>query len=130
MRRTRLWWLRPFANRIVNPVARHVAGRVPGVALVTHVGRRTGRTYRTPMAVFRDADHCVFVLTYGSGADWVRNVLAAGRCTIRTRRGEIRLVEPEIVVDPACRIWRGPAPVRLFRRLAGVTELLRMRSAP
>jgi deazaflavin-dependent oxidoreductase (nitroreductase family) len=76
--RTRLEVIRPFTTRDLNPVTRLVAGRLPGFAILHQRGRRSGRTYDTPMNVFRFGDACVFALTYGSHVDWVRNVLAAG----------------------------------------------------
>jgi deazaflavin-dependent oxidoreductase (nitroreductase family) len=119
--------MRPFTTRVVNPLTRLFAGWMPGFAIVTHVGRSSGRTYHTPLNVFRRGHQYVFALTYGADVNWVRNVLAAGECTLRTRRRDLRLVEPELIVDPELRLL--PAPVRLFLRLNRVTELLLMRVA-
>ena len=41
-----------FNKRVTNRVTRHIAGWMPGFAIVTHVGRRSGRTYRTPVNIF------------------------------------------------------------------------------
>ena len=123
--RTRMQFLRPFTMRIVNPVTRRFAGRLPGFAILSYTGRKSGRRYHTPMNVFRHGDAYVFALTYGSDVQWVQNVLAAGACEIRTRGRVIRLVEPELIVDPAGRLM--PLPVRLFLRLNRVTKYLRMR---
>jgi hypothetical protein len=41
--------LRPFTTRVVNPVTRRFAGHLPGFAILTYVGRQSGRTYRTPI---------------------------------------------------------------------------------
>lgn len=126
--RTRVWWFRHVANRYLNPVLRHVAPRLPAFGILMYRGRKTGRIYRTPVNVFRRGDAYFFFLTYGSDAQWVKNVLAAGACSIETRGRVVELVDPELVVDPELR----PAPplVRfLERRIAGVTEYLRMRAA-
>jgi hypothetical protein len=69
----------------------------------------------------------LFVLTYGSGADWVKNVVAAGACDLHTRGRDVHLVEPDVVVDPTRRL--APPPVRVIGRLIGVTEFLTMRAA-
>lgn len=53
--RTRVWRFRRVAKRI-NPVMRHVARRLPGFGIVTYRGRKTGRTYSTPINVFRRGD--------------------------------------------------------------------------
>jgi hypothetical protein len=37
-----------FNLHVTNRVTRRFAGRMPGFAIVTHVGRRSGRVYRTP----------------------------------------------------------------------------------
>ena len=65
-----------FNARVTNRVTRPLAGRLPGFGIVSHVGRRSGRIYRTPVNVFRDGDH-VIALTYGAESDWVKNVIAA-----------------------------------------------------
>ena len=123
---TRLRFLRPFTNHVLNPITRRVAGWLPGFAILTHVGRTSGRTYRTPINVFRRGDRYLFALTYGSDVQWLKNVLAAGGCTIRTLGRDVRLVEPEVGHDPELREF--PLPVRLIAgRLAGTTEILRMR---
>jgi deazaflavin-dependent oxidoreductase (nitroreductase family) len=124
--RTRLEIIRPFTTRVVNPVTRLVAGRLPGFAILHQRGRRSGRTHDTPMNVFRSGDSYVFALTYGSQVDWVRNVLAAGGCAMTTRGRRVRLGEPELIVDPYRRL--APQPVRTFLGLLRVTEFLRMRA--
>jgi deazaflavin-dependent oxidoreductase (nitroreductase family) len=127
--RTRMWRLRPFVNRYVNPVTRPLATRLPSFAVLTHRGRKSGRTYRTPINVFRRGDHYFFYLTYGSDVQWVRNVLATGSCSIETRGLVIELVQPELITDPELR--PAPAHVRFVeRRVAGVDQYLRMRAAP
>lgn len=117
--------IRPFTTRIVNPVTRRFAGWLPWFGILTYRGRKSGREYRTPMNVFRRGDSYVFALTYGSDIDWVKNVMTAGECGLRTRGRDIRLVEPELFVDPKQR--QMPALIRLFLRFNRVTEFMRMR---
>lgn len=127
-RRTRAWRVRDLANRYLNPVMRHVARRLPAFGILTHRGRTSGRAYSTPVNVFRRGDAYFFFLTYGSDAQWVKNVLAARSCSLETRGRVIELVEPELVTDPELR----PAPrvVRFVeRRIAGATQYVRMRAA-
>jgi len=78
-----------FNKRVTNRVTTRFAGWMPGFAILTDVGRRSGQTYRTPVNVLRDGVRYVFALTYGSDVDWVRNVLAARGCEIRTRSRSI-----------------------------------------
>jgi deazaflavin-dependent oxidoreductase (nitroreductase family) len=84
---------------VTNRVTRHFAWWLPGFAIVTHVGRRSGRRYRTPVNVFRGEGRYVFALTYGRDSDWVRNVVAAGTCEIDTRRQTVVLTNPELFTD-------------------------------
>lgn len=95
---------------------------MPGFAIVTHTGRRSGRVYHTPVNVFRDGDRYTFALTYGANSDWVRNVVAAGACEIRTRGTNVMLHAPRRFRDPS----RGfvPVPARWILRFTDVDEFL------
>ena len=110
-----------FNRRVTNKVARLVAGWVPGLGIVTHRGRVSGTTYRTPVNVFRRPDGYAFALTYGRG-DWVKNVLHAGTCELRTRRRDHVLSAPRVVDDADHRLV--PAAVRPILRAVGVDEML------
>jgi hypothetical protein len=79
--------------RVVSPITRRFAGRLPGFAILTHVGRTSGHTYQTPINVFRRGDRYLFALTYGSSVHWVATSSPRG-CTIRTRGGVVRLMDP------------------------------------
>jgi deazaflavin-dependent oxidoreductase (nitroreductase family) len=128
MARTRMTFLRPFTTRLFNPISRRVAGRLPLFGILSYVGRKSGRLYRTPLNVFKRGQGYVFALTYGSEVDWVKNVLASGEADLRTRGRDVHLVEPELFVDPSRRLM--PLPVRIVLRLNNVNEFLRMRQSP
>ena len=117
-----------FNAHVTNRVSRPFAGRLPGFAVVTHVGRRSGRTYQTPVNMFRDAERYVFALTYGADSQWVKNVMAAGGCAVRTKGTAVRLCEPRIFRDPDRRLV--PGPVRVALGLLDVDDFLSMRPAP
>ena len=70
----------------------------------------------------------MFALTYGSGAEWVRNVMAANRCELVTRGRTERLGNPRLVRDE--RRVGVPAIVRVGLRLGGVSEFLEMDREP
>jgi deazaflavin-dependent oxidoreductase (nitroreductase family) len=89
-----------FNNKWTNKVTSHFAKWLPGFAVVTHVGRVSGRRYQTPVNMFRHGDDYVFAMTYGCDADWVKNVDAAGACDITTRGRPVRLLEPRHYTDP------------------------------
>ena len=123
-----MWGVRPLAMRLINPVARRFAGVMPGFALLAYRGRKTGRDYVLPVNVFERGEHFIFVLTYGSDSQWVKNILAAGECDMRVRGRDVHLVEPELIANPPWELL--PWPARLIeRRVAGVSEFLRMRPA-
>jgi deazaflavin-dependent oxidoreductase (nitroreductase family) len=111
------------ANRVgLNRVMRRVAPRLPGFGLLTHRGRRSGREFRTPINLFAHGGGYRIALTYGADADWVRNVLAAGECTVVTRGRTLRLTDPRLVVD---RTRTGiPAPARVVLGVIDVQQFL------
>ena len=126
MAATRMAALGPITTRVFNPVTRLFMGRLPGFGVLTHIGRTSGRVYRTPLLVFRRGDRCVVGMWYGSNVNWVKNVFAAGGCDMRARGRDVRLVEPELLVDPTRRLL--PAPLRFAGKLVGLTEFLQLRT--
>ena len=60
-----------------------------------HVGRTTGTPYATPLLLVPAPGGYVAELTYGDEADWYRNVVAAGGCTVVVRGVEHRVVAIE-----------------------------------
>ena len=113
-----------FNRRFTNRLWLKVAGHLPGFAIVSHVGRTSGRLYRTPVNAFRTDGGYTIALTYGSGSDWVRNVLAAGGCEIQTRGRRMRLVDPRLGTDRSA-AW-APSPVRLGLNLVHAPEYVRL----
>jgi deazaflavin-dependent oxidoreductase (nitroreductase family) len=113
-----------FNRRVTNRVTRHIVSWLPGFGLLFHTGRRSGQTYQTPINVFRGGDGYRIALTYGTESDWVRNVLAAGGCTIETRRRRIALTQPRIVNDPSRR-WAPPV-VRQVLGVVGASQYMQL----
>ena len=56
-------FLRPFTTHLFNPISRRVVGHLPGFGIISYIGRKSGKRYRTPMNVFRRGDDYVFALT-------------------------------------------------------------------
>jgi deazaflavin-dependent oxidoreductase (nitroreductase family) len=110
-------------NRVgFNRVSRHVAAWLPGFGVVVHRGRRSGRTYRTPVNVFRADGGFLIALTYGADSDWVKNVVAAGEAELLTRRRRVRVTAPRVYHDES---RRGTRPIeRQALRLLGVADFL------
>jgi deazaflavin-dependent oxidoreductase (nitroreductase family) len=86
------------SGRAMRPVLLRSAGR-PGssIAVIEHVGRRSGRRYDTPVSAVPFPGGFAIALPYGLTADWLANVLHAGRATIRVDGAEHAVVRPEVV---------------------------------
>jgi len=111
-----------FGNRLLAPFTAFL----PGFGVLEHIGRQSGTVRRTPLTIFkRGPDRFVIALTYGTEVQWLRNVLAAGECRVRTRGRWVRLAAPRRFNDPSRR--EVPWPVRPILRLLGVTEFLELR---
>ncbi|HEX3592126.1 MAG TPA: nitroreductase family deazaflavin-dependent oxidoreductase [Pseudonocardiaceae bacterium] len=115
-----------FNRHVTNRVLGRVAPRLPGFGVIVHTGRKSGRTYRTPVNIFRTDDGWVVALTYGPESDWVRNVLASGGCDAVIRGRRVHLTAPALVRDPD----GIPAPVRPVLAAMRVGDFLRLSAAP
>src|ERR1700730_2254544 len=97
--RFRKRWVAAFNLAVTNRITTRFANRLPGFGILTHVGRKSGKVYRTPVNVFRAPDGFLIALTYGTHSEWVKNVLAAGGCQLETRGARYQLSSPTIVHD-------------------------------
>jgi len=88
------------------------------------VGRKSGKVYRTPLNVFRAGNGFIIALTYSSQSEWVKNVLAAGGCELKTRGENYHLSSPKVMHDRTRQ--RFPIPVRLVLRLVGADEYMEL----
>jgi deazaflavin-dependent oxidoreductase (nitroreductase family) len=115
-------WNKAGLNRAV----RHVAPRMAGLGLIVHRGRRSGRTYQTPVTTFPTENGFIIALTYGAeNTDWVKNVQAAGGCELRTRGRVVQLDAPRVYHDETRRgIGR---PHRQVLQLIGVADFLSLK---
>ncbi len=89
-------WFENFQIRYINPLAVPLARFLPGVTVITHRGRKTGRQFETAVSAYRTGGTVAIMLAHGK-TNWVKNVLAAGEAEIRLGRREVRLVNPRIV---------------------------------
>jgi deazaflavin-dependent oxidoreductase (nitroreductase family) len=78
MMRFRKRWLAKINIAFTNRITGLFAGWLPGFGILTHVGRKSGKVYRTPINVFRPSDGFIIALTYSSQSERVKNVLASG----------------------------------------------------
>jgi len=91
--------IRRFNRTILNPILLRVADRFHGTypAVVSHVGRRSGRRYRTPVVAQPVDGGFVIPLPYGTETDWCRNVRAAGHFSIERAGQTYEVGNPEVV---------------------------------
>jgi len=112
----------------LNHLTRHIAPWMPGLGVIVHHGRRSGRCYQTPVNVFSAGDGYVIALTYGPDTDWVKNVLAAGSCELRTRGQTISLGTPRLFHDQS---RSNTCPVeRQVLRILNVADFLSLTPTP
>jgi deazaflavin-dependent oxidoreductase (nitroreductase family) len=122
--RFRKRWVAAFNLAVTNRITSRFAAQLPGFGILTHIGRKSGRVYRTPVNVFRAPEGFLVALTYGRESEWVKNVLAAGRCEVETRGVGYQLSAPAIVHDPTRR--RFPLFVRIALRLIGANDFMQL----
>lgn len=89
-------WLENFQIRYINPVAVPIARFTPGITVITHRGRKSGRRLQTAVSAYRRGDTVAIMLMHGK-TNWVKNILAAGEAELRLGRKDLHLVNPRIV---------------------------------
>jgi deazaflavin-dependent oxidoreductase (nitroreductase family) len=119
-------------KHVVNPVTARIARTRHGpFSLIRHVGRKSGRTYETPLILARVPGGFIAELTYGEKVDWYRNVVAAGGCVVVHHGEEFRVARIE-----TCTADRGrsayPGPIQWILKATRRNEfrLLRTGAAP
>ncbi len=90
---------------------------------VDHIGRRTGKEYRTPVTAFPTTDGVAVLLPYGADTDWVRNLRAAGGGKV-VMDGHSLLVENPRVVPLREAVAVARAPWRHLLRFSPVPSAL------
>jgi deazaflavin-dependent oxidoreductase (nitroreductase family) len=105
-------WLARFNRYVTNPIQRIWAGWAPTMGILEHVGRKSGKPYRTPLTVFSTDNGVAILLSYGPNRDWRKNIVAAGGGRI-TRYGKIfdvrdPQVMPKAQAAPAVTGWMRP----------------------
>jgi deazaflavin-dependent oxidoreductase (nitroreductase family) len=122
--------VRAFNKQILNPAMLHLAGHSHWYAArVEHVGRRSGRTYATPVMAEPIPGGFVVPLPYGTDVDWCQNLLAAGGGVIQEEGVRYTVGEPEIVETKTLE-RELPAILRRLSHVYGITHFLRVKIVP
>lgn len=122
--------VRTFNKYVLNPAMLRLAGRKHWyAAVIRHTGRRSGRSYATPVVADRAAgDGFILPLPYGTGVDWLRNVLAAGTATITVGGQTFDVTEPEVIDAATAGPQLSPRRRRAFQRF-GIDTFLKVKLA-
>lgn len=123
--------VRQLNKRVTNRRVIGSAGSADShTAVIVHVGRKSGREYSTPVDVVPAGDAFLIALPYGTTADWLRNVRAAGTATVGVGGERIAVDRPELVETAEVRALL-PRGARLMLGFFGVRQCLRVhRVAP
>jgi deazaflavin-dependent oxidoreductase (nitroreductase family) len=118
-------------TKALNPLIVRLAGRrhFPMAAQLTHTGRRSGRTYVTPVGARRAGDMVLIPLTFGNQSDWSRNVLAADRCSLRLAGVHYQASAPALLSPEEAAAGVRAAFSRLERAsmpMLGIRQFLRL----
>lgn len=113
-------WLPAFNKKVTNRIQGLWAPYLPPWIVIEHVGRRSGKRYRTPVMAFKRGDRLYVNLVYGSSAQWVQNVMAAGGAEATRMGKHMTLGHPRIVTRPTADM---PLPIGV-RLTGGRTGIL------
>jgi len=89
-------WFEKFQIKYINPVAVPIARFTPGITVIHHRGRKSGRDLQTAVSAYRKGHTVAIMLGHGK-TNWVKNILAAGEAVIRLGGRDVGLVNPRIV---------------------------------
>jgi deazaflavin-dependent oxidoreductase (nitroreductase family) len=128
------WWRKnrrigaDFVNQIIDPwlIRRGlISGSRGELALIEHVGRKSGTVRRTPIHPVATADGFRIIVPIGERSEWARNVLAAGHCRLVLGDRVLELDEP--VLETPAEVPGLPRLVRALFQWLGF-RYLRLRS--
>ena len=111
-------WFERLQIKYMNPMVLRVAPHLPGVAVIKHRGRRSGKAYETAVTAYIKGNVLAILLGHGK-TNWVKNVLAAGEADVQLFRRHVHITNPRVLPagtdDEAL-----PAIVRRGARKTGV----------
>jgi deazaflavin-dependent oxidoreductase (nitroreductase family) len=114
-------------TRAMRPLALRSAGKQgSSTSVIRHVGRRSGRTYQTPVIAVQHGESFVIALPYGQRTDWLKNVLAKGSAAIVTHGHTYEVDRPEVIPMAEATGYFRPREQRMHRQFH-VEAALRVR---
>ena len=104
-------------TRAMRPLALRSAGKEgTSTSVVRHVGRRSGRTYQTPVIAARHDDSFLIALPYGERTDWLKNVLAGGSAAIVSNGQTYEVNRPQVIPMMEATTYFRPREQRMHRQ--------------
>ena len=117
-------------TRAMRPLALRSAGKQgSSTSVIRHIGRRSGRTYQTPVIAVQHGESFVIALPYGQSTDWLKNVLAKGSAAIVTHGHTYEVDRPEVIPMAEATGYFRPREQRMHRQFH-VEAALRVRQRP
>ena len=111
-------------TRVMRPLALRSAGQEgSSTAVVRHVGRRSGRTYETPVIAVQHDHSFLIALPYGERTDWLKNVLDKGSATIVANGHTYEVDQPGVIPMAEATAYFRPREQRMHRRFHVDTAL-------
>ena len=117
-------------TRTMRPLAMRSAGNESSnTSVVRHVGRRSGRTYATPVVAVQHDDSFLIALPYGERTDWLKNVLDKGEATLVAKGRTYEVDRPEVIPMAEATTYFRPSEQRMHRQFH-VGSALKVRQRP
>lgn len=112
-------------TQVTRPLAMRSAGTEKSdTSIVRHVGRRSGRTYETPVVAVEHDKSFLIALPYGQRTDWMKNVVATGAASVVTGGRTYEVDQPQVISMADATAYFGLKEQRLHRRFDIGTCLL------
>jgi deazaflavin-dependent oxidoreductase (nitroreductase family) len=122
--------IRVLNKYFTNKLLIHIAGRRFGhFAILTHTGRKTGKTYRIPIIAEPFQGGFVIAMTYGKKVDWYPNLVAKGGGTLRWKNRDYQLVNPHYI-DKQVALSAFPKLIQSGLRIAGLQYFVKLDHQP
>ena len=93
-------WAEDFQVKYFNPMIKPLARYLPGMAVIKHRGRKSGKPYETIVTAYRKGKTLAIARGHGK-TDWAKNVLAAGEADVHFIRRDVQIVNPRILPPEA-----------------------------
>ncbi|MBE0688316.1 MAG: nitroreductase [Anaerolineaceae bacterium] len=109
--------IRYFNKYIFNHLTLLFAGTDIGpFSKLIHKGRKSGKTFHTPVLATYVGNTVIIPLSYGEQVDWLRNIIAAGGCEIIYRKNRKTTTNPEVVTGKVALSLLPEKRRRIFER--------------